>query len=138
MSSRPQFSPYKVIPNPLASPANTGSMAANITSVPSIIQKLSLCSYSVSWSGSTPVGAVSIQCSNDYALGVDGTVSNAGTWNTMAFTLAGATVTSAPVTGNTGNGMIDIGETGVYAIRLVYTATSGSGTITVIFNAKVA
>lgn len=89
-------------------------------------------SYSVSWSGTSPVGAVTIQVSNDYAQNVDGSVAVAGTWNTL--TLSSAT----NVSGNTGNGFIDIDAIAAYAIRLIYTKTSGVGTFQAIINGKVA
>lgn len=137
MSTRPQLSPYLVIPNALASPANTGSMGASITSAPTIIQKVSMISYGLAWSaGSTPVGTASIQVSNDYALNAAGVVANAGTWTTINFNHGGSSVSSIAISGNTGNDMIEV-STGAYAIRLVYTRTSGSGTLAVTITAKV-
>lgn len=130
MSSRPQFNPYPVI--------NAQSMATNITSTPTIIQKLSMPAYSYSWTGSTPVGTVSIEVSNDYAQNADGSVKTAGTWTPIYFQLNGAAnVNSAPITGNTGTGFIDVPINGAYAIRTVYHAASGTGTITAIISAKV-
>lgn len=115
-------------------------MALSITSTPTIIQKLSMPSYSYSWTGTTPIGAVSVEISNDYSKNVDGSTRNAGTWTAIYFQLNGSPtlVNSAPITGNTGNGFIDIPITGAYAIRTVYTRTSGTGTMTAIINAKVA
>lgn len=121
--SRPQFTPYPVILN--------GDMAGNITSAVTIIQKLSMISYDVSWIGSTPIGVMSVQVSNSYSQNADGTVRNAGNWTTLTLS------TSAPVSGATGNGFIDIDATGAYAIRLVYTRTSGTGTMNAIIDAKV-
>lgn len=124
MSSRPQFSPHSVITN--------GSMAGSLTSEVTIIQKLSLVSYAIAWSGTTPVGAISIQVSNDYTQSADGSVQNAGTWNTLPLSAA------TSISGNTGNGFIDIYATAGYATRLVYTRTSGTGTLNVIVSGKVA
>lgn len=138
MATRPQFNPYIVIPNAAASPANTGSMAANIFSKPTIIQKLSMISYQAEWTGTTPIGAASVEVSNNYSLNPDGSVKNAGTWTTMTFQYNGTAVTSVPITGNAGNGFFDIDATGSYAMRFVYTATSGTGTLQVTINAKVA
>jgi hypothetical protein len=134
MSSRPQFNPTPVFT------AVTGqSMATSLISLPTIILKLSLVSYGVSWTGSTPVGALSVQVSNDYSQNAAGQTLNAGTWNTVPFEdSTGAIVTSVAVTGNTGNGFINIRDIAAYAVRLVYTATSGTGTISAIVNAKVA
>lgn len=130
MSSRPQFSPYPVIED--------GDMSSDIISLPTIIQKLSMISYNVSWDGTTPVGSVSIQVSNDYSKNVDGSTKNEGTWTTLTIQYQGSSVTSVPVTGNTGNGFIDVTACAAYAMRLVYTATSGDGLLQVIINAKVA
>lgn len=137
MSSRTVLRPEIVIPSAYASPANTGSMAANITSMPTILQSLSRVSYSVSWAGSSPVGTIQIQCSNDYAIGATGTVVNSGTWNTMTVSLNGSPVQTIPVTGNSGSGLIDITATAAYAVRLVYTFTSGTGTLQAIVTGKV-
>jgi hypothetical protein len=133
MSSRPQFDPFPVI--------NAKSMATNLTSDVTIIQKLSMISYSYAWSnGSTPIGAISIEISNDYSKNPDGTVRNSGTWTPIYFQLDGAAslVNSIPISGNSGNGFVDVPITSAYAIRTVYTRTSGSGTLTVVVNGKVA
>jgi hypothetical protein len=113
-------------------------MAANITSLPTILSNLSLPSYSVSWTGTTPVGTLQVQVSDDYSLNPNGTVNNPGTWATMPLILNSAIVTTIPVSGNTGNGVIDInGSTSAQAMRLVYTAASGTGTLTALVKAKV-
>lgn len=122
MSSRPQFNPYPVIQD--------GDMSDDITSEVTIIQKLSMISYGLSWNGSTPVGTAQIQVSNDYSENSDGSVRNAGTWNDLPDM-------SAAISGNSGNGAFDIVATGFYAIRLVYTATSGTGLLQAIVAAKV-
>ena len=136
--NRPNLQPYQVIPNGNASPANSGSMASSITSAVSIVGQLTEMSYAVSWSGTSPVGTISVQASNDYSLFNNGAVNNPGTWNTLPLELSGANVTSIPITGNTGNGAIDIASLGLYAIRLVYTASSGTGTLIATINGKVA
>lgn len=129
MSYRPQAAPYPVIVS--------GSLAGNITSEPSIILKTSMVSYSYSWTGTAPIGEISVELSNDFALNPDGTVKNAGTWNTMTINYGGSPVASVPLTGNTGNGLIDIEAVAAYAIRTVYTRTSGTGTLNALFTAKV-
>lgn len=122
--SRPQLAPFSVITN--------GDMAGNLTSAVTIIQKLSMISYDISWTGSSPVGVITVQVSNSYSQNADGTVKNAGSWTTLALS------EPADVSGNTGNGFIDIDSTAGYAIRVIYTKTSGTGTMNVIINAKVA
>jgi len=131
LSYRPQNSPYPVILN--------GDMSqATLTSDVTIIQKVSMMSYGYSWAGSTPVGTISVEVSNDYALNADGTVKNAGTWNVLVLNVGGSPVTSVSVSGNTGNGFIDIDQLGAYAIRTIYTKGSGTGTLQAIFTGKVA
>jgi hypothetical protein len=117
MSSRPQLNPFDAILN--------GDMSGNITSEVTIIQKLSMISYDISWSGSSPVGVISVEVSNTYSQNADGSVRNPGNWTTLTL--------SAPtnVSGSTGNGFIDIDATAGYAVRLVYTRTSGSGVLNV-------
>lgn len=128
MSTRSHLPPQEVL--------SSASMAGNLTSTPTILQSLTKVSYQVSWSGSTPVGTITIQGSNDYKLNPNGTVMNTGTWTTFTFSVNGSVSSSLPVSGNTGNGIADI-ETGVNAIRLVYTAGSGTGTLTAVVTAKV-
>lgn len=121
MSSRPLIKPHTVI--------SDGNMASvSITSDVTIIQQLSMISYGFSWVGSTPVGTIAIQVSNDYSIDPAGAVLNAGTWTPLDLIYQGNVVSTVPVSGNTGNGLIDI-ETGAYAIRAVYTKGSGTGTL---------
>ena len=125
MSSRPQFSPYSVVTN--------GDMSlATIISKVTIIQKLSMISYDISWAGVAPAGPVTVQVSNTYSQNSDGSVHNPGNWTTL---ILGSPTT---ISGNTGNGFIDIDATAGYAVRLVYTRTSGSGLLNVTVAGKVA
>lgn len=89
-------------------------------------------SYDISWSGTSPVGAITVQVSNSYSQDAEGNVKNAGSWTTLSLSSA------ANVSGNTGNGFIDIDATAGFAVRLVYTRTSGTGTLNVIASGKVA
>lgn len=131
MSSRPRIRKYPVIVN--------GDMSAtSITSSVTIIEDLTLIGYAFSWAGATPVGTISVQVSNDYSTSPAGTTNNAGTWTTITFEYNGSAVTSVPVSGNTGNGFIDIDAMSAYAIRTVYTKGSGTGTLQAIVNCKVA
>ena len=131
MSTRSNIRPYSVITN--------GDMStASITSAVTILQSITLGSYTYSWSGTSPVGTIAVQVSNDYSVNADGTVKNAGTWVALYVTLNGSSqVNSIPVTGNTGQGIVEW-STGAYAIRTVYTKTSGTGTLQSVINGKVA
>lgn len=132
MSIRPELRPYQVITD--------GNMAANITSLVTIIQKISLVSYTISWSGTSPSGTVSMQISNDYELDPTGAVKNAGNWSLLSFYNHGtaAPVTSVTVSGNTGTDELISSLCGAYAIRLIYTRTSGTGTLQAYVCGKVA
>src|ERR1700691_3387351 len=114
MSSRPLAGPYPVITN--------ASMTTSVISTPTIIQNLSMIGYDISWTG-TPTGTFSVQVSNTYAVNAAGQVYNPGNWTTI--TLSSPTAAA----GTSGNGFIDIDEMSAYAIRLVYTAASGTGTL---------
>lgn len=130
MSTRTTLRPAVVI--------SAGNMAGNITSLPTVLQSITGVSYAVSWSGTAPVGTLSVQVSNDYSINPEGNVNNAGTWTTIELNVNGSPASSIPVSGNTGTGFIDIDITMAYAIRLIYTATSGTGAINAIINGKVA
>lgn len=129
MSSRSNLRPVIVL--------NAASMAVNQTSSVTIMQSLTKLSYAVSWTGTSPVGTISIQGSNDYSVYPTGAVNNTGTWSTLTVTYGGSNLSSISISGNSGSGIIDIGSTSLYAIRLIYTAGSGTGNITVVANGKV-
>lgn len=93
--------------------------------------------YAFNWTGSSPIGTIAVECSNDYSLFPNGAVNNAGTWTIMTIQYQGIPVQSVPVSGNTGNGSIDIQLTAAYATRVIYTAGSGTGTLNSIVNLKV-
>lgn len=118
-----------IVPNPQASPPS-GSMASNVTSETVIAQLLPVLSFGFSWTGPGAVGAISMQGSNDYSENADGSVNNPGTWSTLTVNYQGSPTSSIAISGASGNGIIDLGMTGIYALRLVYTRTSGSGTLT--------
>jgi hypothetical protein len=124
MSSRPQFNPYLVLED--------GDMSGNLLSEVTIIQKLSLISYSIVWSGTAPVGTITVEVSNDYTQNADGSVRNAGTWSTMPL--------SAPtgISGNSDAGFIDIYASAGFATRVRYTRASGTGTMNITAAGKVA
>ena len=129
--NRPQFGPKPVFNS------DTGQdMSGDITGLVSIVQDIIKVGYGISWRGTAPVGILNVQVSNDYSVNSQGDVLNAGTWNTMPFDLNGTTVSDLPVSGDNGNGFIEIDVTAAYAMRLIYTATSGVGTINAIATGK--
>lgn len=116
----------------------SGSMGASITSAVTILGSCSGYSYEFSWvSGSTPVGAIGIQSSNSYSLLPNGKVNNAGTWTNIYFLVNGALANTAAVSGNSGSIFCNIPNDMSFAVRLVYTFTSGTATATAIINGKV-
>jgi len=130
MSTRPYLKPEQVI--------ISGDMSADITSGVTILQQKSLVCYQLSWAGTSPVGTVSVQGSNDYSLNADGSVNDPGTWTTLTLNVNGTPSTTISISGNSGDELIDpIGPTGLYAIRLIYTFVSGTGTLQSFIAAKV-
>lgn len=129
MSDRPFLKPNTQTPM-----VNGVSMATSITSPVNFIQTLPGISYDLVWTGA-PVGTFQVQVSNTYQQASDGTVINEGNWTTLPTnTFIGVYPTPS---GTPDNGFLDVVGTEAYAIRLVYTATSGSGNLTVVAAAKV-
>jgi len=128
VSSRPLFQPAYVIGG---NSGVSGDLTSPITSAVTVLSNLSTMSYSYSWTGSSPSGTIAVQVSNDYSQNGDGTVNNPGTWNTLPLS------TIPTISGNSGNGLVDIDITGAYAIRTTYTPISGTGTLTAVFKGKV-
>lgn len=128
MSSRPILQPQQVIGG---NSGVSGTMTGNITSLVTIISNMSMMSYEYTWTGTSPVGSISVQVSNDFSLNSNGSVRNAGSWSTLPLSA------STPVSGNSGTGFIDIDQLGAYAIRTVYTFVSGTGALTATYKGKV-
>lgn len=129
MATRPVLKPQRVIVD--------GDISSDIESDATILNQLSGLSYQVEWSGATPVGTLSIEFSNNYSLHPDGTVANPGTWTTATLQYNGLPVTTIPVSGNSGNALIDLTTTMAWASRIVYTRGSGTGTMSATVMAKV-
>lgn len=131
MSLRPELRPYLVLTN--------SAMTQNLTSVATVIQKLSMISYQFIWSaGASPVGTVGLQVSNDFSLNATGNIANAGDWSTYWFLKSDGTyVTTLAVSGNSGSLYIEVPAVASYAIRAVYTFGSGTGTLNTWINGKV-
>lgn len=100
---------------------NAGAMAtATLTSTAIQIPTIPMACLYISWTGTSPVGTFSIQGSADNTNFVD-----------MGLNVAA-------VATDTGTRFIDIGPTAAAYIRVVYTKTSGTGSLTVIGAAKTA
>lgn len=130
MSRRPVIVPS--LNSPLV---NAKSTAASFSSPATIINQIPGISYDISWTGTT-TGTFSVQVSNSFALGSDGKVINAGNWYTLPTSAFMDTLPTAA--GAPGTGFIDvIKPTQAYAIRLTFTRSAGTGTMTILASAKV-
>ena len=89
------------------------SMATTQQSVATNVQLLDKASIHVSWTGTAPVGVLTVQARNG----------ENDTWYDLDFGVA------MNVTGNSGDHQIIFNELPFYEIQLVYTATSGTGSI---------
>ena len=98
------------------------SMAASFNSPAPYTNTINLDSGSiyVSWTGTSPIGEISVQARNG----------DNEPWYTLDFN------TTMPVTGNSGDMQIVFSEMPFTSIRLVYTRTSGTGTMDAVISAK--
>lgn len=113
MSRKSNLSPYHII--------NAGDMSATITSTPTNILWLDNVGIQLIFTG-TPTGTFSVEVSNDYAT-ENGTPIDSGTWTAISFG-------SAPTAGGAaGNIYLDINQLSAAYVRVVYSPTSGSGTL---------
>lgn len=94
-----------------------GDMSGNLSSLAIDISSLNNCSVQFTWSGTSPVGTVSVKISND---GVN--------FDNLSAPVA--------VSGNSGTKVIKDSGTGYKFIQAVYTFTSGVGSLTAILNGK--
>lgn len=110
-------------------------MATSITSNPTNINLLPGLSYDLVWTGA-PVGTFSVQVSNTALFDSEGNyIAGSGNWNTLPTSSFQGTY---PVpAGSPGNGFLDVFGTEAAWCRLVYNATSGTGSLTVVVSAKV-
>lgn len=114
--------PYLIVTN--------GNMAsASITSSATNIQYLDNVCIELIFTG-TPTGAFEVQGSVDYQQDANGNITNAGHWVPI-------TLPSSPVaSGVAGTILIDMNQLSFPYIRVVYTRTSGSGTLNAYIGAK--
>ena len=122
MSDRPFQKPFPVIVN--------ASMAQTITSLPTILNQKSGAGYDISWTG-TPTGTFSVEISNTYTVDSEGNTSNPGKWTPVTLS------TSITASGSPDNAFINLAGLECYAMRLVYTFTSGSGVLNAVVCSKV-
>lgn len=102
----------------------SGDMSGNITSSTTDVINLDKASIYISWSGSSPVGTLTVEATNS-----DPVDSNS-VWRELDF---GSAIS---VSGNTGDHDLIFTELPFRAIRLVYTFSSGTGTLDATISAK--
>lgn len=101
-------------------------LSGSVTSSATNIEYKDNVGITLSWTGSTPIGTLAIQCSNDF--GAIGVVTP--TWIALDF---GTTIS---ITGNTGSSLITMNQLPFTAIRAVYTRVSGTGTLSALLSGK--
>jgi len=106
----------------------TGDMSqATLTSAVTAIEFLDNIGYQINFTGS-PVGTFSVQISADYDQDQNGNVINAGQWITVPVQQNGTSYTLIPT--SLGSPMfLDLNQLSAPFIRLIYTKTSGTGTV---------
>lgn len=122
MSRKNNLLKYKLI--------SEGDMSGDIVSPVTNVQFLDNIAIQAVWSGTSPVGTISVEVSIDYAEDNQGNVINAGNWVAIDLDPVPA------VSGNTGSDFIDINQLSAPWIRVKYTAGSGVGDLDVYVSAK--
>ena len=116
-----------------------GSMAGNLTSQVTTIQFLDNLGLQLDWTGS-PVGSFQVQVSADYSQDIMGNVLNAGNWSPiiLEYIPTGGTLTIATsIPTSVGSPIyVDLNQTSAPYIRVVYTSSSGTGTLNAYITAK--
>lgn len=113
-------------------------MSGSLTSPVTAITVLDNVAYQLDFSGS-PVGYFQVELSSNYNQDELGNVLNPGTWVPVIFTYFNGTifVTSSHIPTSSGSPIIiEITQTACPFARVVYTSTSGSGTLNAIVSAK--
>jgi len=108
--------PYKVI--------SAGDMSGDITGKVTSVTFSDTLTYGIAWTGTSPVGTMKVQGSLDYTETADHTVLDAGTWFDLPLAPAPA------VSGATGTLSISLRFHSFPWLRLVYSRSSGTGTMT--------
>ncbi len=122
MSRKLTLAPYKVI--------DAGSMGTTLTSTVTNIQYLDNVGVQLNFTTSDAVGTFQVQVSMDYTQDAVGNVLNAGNWINL-------TLNPSPVAASAANQIyIDINQVSAPYMRVKYTRTSGTGTLTAYITGK--
>lgn len=106
---------------------NATSMAATITSAATNVEFLDNIGFQIVWTSSDAIGTITIEGSNTY----NPNLNVAGSWFALTFSPA----LTQPASNN-GNYGISVNQFPWSWIRVVYTRSSGSGTLTATLSAK--
>lgn len=110
---------------------DAGDMSlASITSDTINLENILYLAVQAVWTG-TPTGTIKLQGSCDTGTTIAGNTDGDGVSNWTD--IASATLSPA---GSASSGFIELKETGIKWVRLVYTKSGGSGSLTSRFNAK--
>ena len=107
---------------------NAASLASSLTSSPTNISLLDNVGIQADIASGDAAGTLAVQVSATYEQDAQGNVLNAGTWVTLT--------SQAIAAGAPANSYFDLNQMSAPWIRLIYTRTSGSGTITATIVAK--
>lgn len=106
---------------------SSADISTTQTSDTTIVEGIDEASILVQWSGTSPVGTITIEASNSTE---NEFKKNLEVWETLDFS---ATIS---VSGNTGSHQILLNSLPFRAIRFIYTASSGTGSLTAHINAS--
>ena len=113
-------------------------MSGSLTSAVTDIQFLDDVGYQFDFTGS-PTGTFSVEVSANYSQDYNGNVQNAGTWIPLTLTYwnGSAFVTGTTIPTSVGTPIyLDLALLSAPYIKAIYTAGSGSGTLTATITAK--
>lgn len=110
--------------------ATPTSMATSFNDEPMRMEYMHGLAIQASWTGTSPVGVLKLQASNH---AFDQNVNNGILADAIWTDIPGS---SLSISSNTGDHMYDISEVYYEAIRVVYTATSGVGSISLYYCGK--
>lgn len=105
---------------------NGADMSTNQTSPVTDIAYLDNAGITVTWSGTSPVGTITVECANPNP------TENEADWNWHELGFG----TPIDVTGNTGSHIISMNQLPFTKIRLKYNFTSGTGSISALLSVK--
>lgn len=106
-----------------------GSMASSIISTVVEIKNQDNIGVQIQWTG-VPVGTFSVQVSMNFFEDINGNIVNPGTWISLPLSPAIAAAGSAD------SAYVDLNQLSAPYVRVVYTRTSGTGTLNVMINGK--